>query len=278
MMPSRTSRFLAWLTLASFFSSSVIGANVDIASVPLVSMSTKVVRPNVMFILDDSSSMTWDYMPDEVNNNNSRPCFRNSGYNKVYYNPNMVYERPKQANGSDYAYVPSITSARQDGYNASSTVNDLTATTTTTSYGTNVTIGASASFSTTSGTRTVRVSRNGHGLNTNDLIRITGTPTTGTLNGIPWSNITWVSGTPQIFQVTRIDADNFTFVANGTTNATSGSSLSGANGYNFARATVTTTGNYYYYTHPTNPSTCDTDSNYTRVDIISRSASERQNF
>ena len=54
MNSSKTKRFFAWLTLVSFFSSTVSGAVVDIASVPLVSMSTKVVRPNVMFILDDS--------------------------------------------------------------------------------------------------------------------------------------------------------------------------------------------------------------------------------
>src|SRR5512139_219890 len=146
MMPSRTSRFLAWLTLASFFSSSVIGANVDIASVPLVSMSTKLVRPNVMFILDDSTSMTWDYMPDSVNSNNTRACFRNFGYNKIYYNPNIVYVMPKQADGSDYTYSPSITSARRDGYSATSASDNLT----TLSYGSNVGL-VSTSFTATNG-------------------------------------------------------------------------------------------------------------------------------
>ena len=65
MTPSRTTRFIAWMTIASFVNSTVYAADVDVANVPLVSMSTKLVRPNVMFILDDSTSMTWDYMPDE---------------------------------------------------------------------------------------------------------------------------------------------------------------------------------------------------------------------
>jgi hypothetical protein len=77
MTPSRPMRFLAWLTLVSFFSSTVSAAVVDISSVPLVSMSTKVVRPNVMFILDDSGSMNDDFMPDDIEVNSDKNCFRN---------------------------------------------------------------------------------------------------------------------------------------------------------------------------------------------------------
>jgi len=42
------------------------GANTDIANEPLTQAATGV-RPNIMFILDDSGSMDWDFSPDFVN-------------------------------------------------------------------------------------------------------------------------------------------------------------------------------------------------------------------
>lgn len=41
----------------------------DISTAPLVTSATSSVLPNVMFILDDSGSMEFDYMPDVVNDN-----------------------------------------------------------------------------------------------------------------------------------------------------------------------------------------------------------------
>ncbi len=46
--------------------SAVYGASTDIAPAPLANASTAVVKPNLMFILDDSGSMGRDYMPDYV--------------------------------------------------------------------------------------------------------------------------------------------------------------------------------------------------------------------
>ncbi|WP_119289809.1 pilus assembly protein [Azohydromonas sediminis] len=42
---------------------------VDISPVPLVTSAGASVKPNMLFILDDSGSMDWDYMPDWVNDN-----------------------------------------------------------------------------------------------------------------------------------------------------------------------------------------------------------------
>ena len=39
-------------------------ALIDLASAPLVVSSNNVVKPNLLFVLDDSGSMSWDYMPD----------------------------------------------------------------------------------------------------------------------------------------------------------------------------------------------------------------------
>jgi len=43
----------------------------DIATAPLFTTSTTVVKPNVMFVLDDSGSMAWDFMPDDADFNTS---------------------------------------------------------------------------------------------------------------------------------------------------------------------------------------------------------------
>lgn len=244
MTPSKTTRFVAWLTLASFFSSTVSGAAVSIANVPLVSMSTKTVRPNVMFILDDSTSMTWDYMPDSVSSNSSKPCFKNFGYNKIYYNPSTTYVMPKQSTGADYAYTPTISSARQDGYNSSSTVDNLTSVT----YGSNVGL-TSTSFSATNGSNVVQVTRTSHGLATGTRVRFTGTPTSGNLRGINWNTITWQAGTPLTWVITNTGANTFTFTASSAATSTG---TGGASGSNYS----TVSGTYVYYTHATNPSTC----------------------
>src|SRR5665647_2352279 len=42
-------------------------ASVAIATAPLATATTSTVLPNLMFMLDDSGSMDWDYMPDHVN-------------------------------------------------------------------------------------------------------------------------------------------------------------------------------------------------------------------
>jgi Tfp pilus tip-associated adhesin PilY1 len=96
----------------------------DISDVPLANSPSDAVRPNLMYILDDSGSMAWDYMPDNVfktttnyvANNcktcssssctiNARQCASLSGniadwgeppyfsaqFNQIYYNPNITY-------------------------------------------------------------------------------------------------------------------------------------------------------------------------------------------
>ncbi|MBE0621347.1 MAG: hypothetical protein IH605_12195 [Burkholderiales bacterium] len=80
-----------------------LAASVALATSPLATSSTSTVKPNVMFIIDDSGSMDWDYLPDWANDRNpltdtyytSTPeLFRNSGFNGVAYNPAITYTRP----------------------------------------------------------------------------------------------------------------------------------------------------------------------------------------
>ena len=134
-------------------------ATVDLANVPMVSGVSKVVPPNVYFILDDSGSMDNDYMPDGVSSNSSKNCFMNFGYNKIFYDPNVTYVTPKNANGTSYANA-SYTAAKDDGFSSSSGTVDLSKT----QYGLN-----NNPFAVVNGSNVVTVSpqrsrvRRGHG-------------------------------------------------------------------------------------------------------------------
>lgn len=100
-------------------SAGVHAATTDIANAPLASASSTIVKPNIMFILDDSGSMGWDYLPDNVDNNNSKYCYRNFGYNKVYYNPNYTYTPPVDSAGVSYSNA-TFNSAKDNGFDLSS--------------------------------------------------------------------------------------------------------------------------------------------------------------
>jgi type IV pilus assembly protein PilY1 len=80
-----------------------IAASVALATGPLATSTTSTVKPNVMFILDDSGSMASDYLPDWANDNdpitgtgylNIPPLHRNNGFNGVAYNPAITYAPP----------------------------------------------------------------------------------------------------------------------------------------------------------------------------------------
>lgn len=63
----------------------------DLANAPLATSSTSSVLPNLMFTLDDSGSMGWDYLPDHVGNKSDKAFYYSSDYNRVYYNPQITY-------------------------------------------------------------------------------------------------------------------------------------------------------------------------------------------
>ncbi|UCH49939.1 MAG: PQQ-binding-like beta-propeller repeat protein [Betaproteobacteria bacterium] len=107
-------------TMASAFLSwpAVYAATTDIASAPMGTSSTAVVKPNLMFILDDSGSMNRDYMPDYVDDSGwsggyckdadnslrgcefGEPAYNTSSFNAVYYNPAISYEPPVNYDGT----------------------------------------------------------------------------------------------------------------------------------------------------------------------------------
>lgn len=90
---------------------------VDIADIPLGQATTgAVVRSNLMFVLDDSGSMNWNYLPDSAPRGNA--CFGSSDSNLIFYNPATKYLPPLDSDGKPMSDA-SFNSAWDDGYNRS---------------------------------------------------------------------------------------------------------------------------------------------------------------
>ncbi len=90
------------------FSSSVYAmAPIDFASAPLANSTPSIIKPNLLYIMDDSGSMGRDYMPDWANANNTFEL--DSSYNALAYNPAVQYLPPVNftAAGIDIATYPS---------------------------------------------------------------------------------------------------------------------------------------------------------------------------
>lgn len=61
-------RIIAWLLMVLLsYGQAIQAASLTLASTPLAATTTSVVRPNLMYVLDDSGSMSWDYTPDYIN-------------------------------------------------------------------------------------------------------------------------------------------------------------------------------------------------------------------
>jgi type IV pilus assembly protein PilY1 len=102
------------LVCAGMLSVSTQGASTDLADAPL-SLSQRN-SPNLMFILDDSGSMSWSYMPDAVDDLDSNAQGRRSSQcNGVAYDPTIQYALPKNALGVSYPAV-SLAKALGDGF------------------------------------------------------------------------------------------------------------------------------------------------------------------
>ncbi len=100
-------------------SAGALATTTDLADVPLASSSTTAVKPNMMFMFDDSSSMLEVHMPDEMVSNMSRASYRNHFCNTIYYNPAVFYQAPPQlATGKKFATM-SFTLAKDNGYDTS---------------------------------------------------------------------------------------------------------------------------------------------------------------
>jgi len=107
------------------FSSGGQAASLNLATAPLANSTTVQVLPNIMFTLDDSGSMDWDFMPDWVGYDYSRASqpnlYRNSAWNVTYYNPAVTYSPPVffNANGTQNTTTyPGMTAANTTNWTA----------------------------------------------------------------------------------------------------------------------------------------------------------------
>ncbi|HEX4984926.1 MAG TPA: PilC/PilY family type IV pilus protein [Burkholderiales bacterium] len=127
-------------------------ATTDIATTPLASSASASVLPNLMFVLDDSGSMAFNYLPDFVVDGNTGTCkertnngtgFKNPTYddcqpgdppfyayqfNSAYYNPQITYKPAYNFDGStlgSYDTAAKWGSVPMDAFDSGSSKTDL---------------------------------------------------------------------------------------------------------------------------------------------------------
>lgn len=98
---------------------------VELATVPMANSTPTSVKPNLMFVLDDSGSMAWDYLPDAAKAFAEKYGYNSSHCNGNYYDPNVTYTPPVDYKGDPLNATPTkFTAAYRNGYNtAEGTVN-----------------------------------------------------------------------------------------------------------------------------------------------------------
>ncbi|MGZ8814920.1 MAG: hypothetical protein ACXWZI_13280, partial [Mycobacterium sp.] len=133
------------LALAATLISGIAAAQpTDIASQPLTYSVATQVKPNIMFILDDSGSMASRFLPEEVNDTRSdKPRCSNSScssttqnglegnppwyspqFNYVYYNPQITYLPAVNADGTSKAsHGAPWTAVPRDAFLSAGTIN-----------------------------------------------------------------------------------------------------------------------------------------------------------
>lgn len=73
------------------------GAGLDIAQLPLFLGGN--IEPNLVYLHDDSGSMSWGYLPDNVNSARTTRRGHSSSFNRQYYNPQQRYLPPLDHEG-----------------------------------------------------------------------------------------------------------------------------------------------------------------------------------
>ena len=88
-------------TLCAGVLSASMGVQAEVSQVPLG--LSEGVPPNMLFTLDDSTSMAWAYVPDasaqaykKLIGSTSNRRFRAANTNPMYYNPNIIYDIPPE--------------------------------------------------------------------------------------------------------------------------------------------------------------------------------------
>ena len=95
-----------------------LAAGVELATVPMATSTTSTVKPNLMFVLDDSGSMYADYLPDDVSAYANKYGFNSPQCNGNTYNPSITYTPPVNSTGAPLNATPTtFAAAYRDGYN-----------------------------------------------------------------------------------------------------------------------------------------------------------------
>jgi type IV pilus assembly protein PilY1 len=131
MKPSLGNRTVRWLLAMSVAAVGLTlrlpaqAAGIALATVPMATSTTTTVKPNLMFVLDDSGSMDWDYMPDVAKDFANAYGFNSPQCNGVYYDPSVTYLAPVNSTGAPLnATATTFSAAYVDGFNTSAgTVN-----------------------------------------------------------------------------------------------------------------------------------------------------------
>jgi type IV pilus assembly protein PilY1 len=93
---------------------------------PTPPQDTVAVPPNIVLMLDDSGSMTWDIMPDYgYLADTSAAGLVNSDVNGVYYNPTVTYTPPPKADGASFYPDADFSAALITGFDTGSHKVDL---------------------------------------------------------------------------------------------------------------------------------------------------------
>ena len=122
---TRSSALFA-LIASLLVATSVHAAPPQLAASPLSGASSVAIEPNILFVLDDSGSMDWDYLPDWAGLSSQLNQTHNPRFNGIAYNPAVTYSPPRyfQADGTaDTTTYPSQTTwtaVKDDGYGVQS--------------------------------------------------------------------------------------------------------------------------------------------------------------
>jgi hypothetical protein len=117
-----------------------IAGTISFATQPMASTTATVVKPNLLFVLDDSGSMAQDYTPDYVNDSEKcfdsgddyssnglitdgrdacvvgMPPYMSPDFNKAYYSPDILYTAGVNADGSSKGDQSNLSSVATDPY------------------------------------------------------------------------------------------------------------------------------------------------------------------
>ena len=112
------------MALGLWIGGQAMAASTDLSYVPLFTSSSTGVKSNILFILDDSGSMDWEYLPDDAPTSTSKYGYWSSQCNGVAYNPAVTYTVPVKADGTSYP-AASFSAAKSDGFSSSTSSTNL---------------------------------------------------------------------------------------------------------------------------------------------------------